>query len=269
MPDCTQQNFLTFLSSEMNAIQNDFSSYLNVLNASKIYSFGTIFSNRGSVRITLPELSLDADTQNANVVFSTCTAKNLAIINIPIISNTVHVADVRLRYSGESITDQDYSQSISISGTLLLTYEITTKIILQRPSLDINLRGQWTNPFSEWTPATEALETIKLNSFLDDFIDSLTKDFNAKKMQTLIRTRDKALFCSLPSFVPMTCTSSTRVIPSACHPCDTCCNCMVRQTCGPECSGCPCVNCKESWYIWFFSILFLLSSFLIIRTFYY
>ncbi len=239
---------------------------------SKAYSFGTIFSNRGSVRLTMPLISMDANTANTRIVFSTCTTKNLAIISIPLEPNTVHNIDVRLRYSSDVITDQDFTEPVQLSGTLLLTYEINSRIVLTRPSMDISLRGQWQNAFADWTSSSQVqgiLESIKLNTFLDDFVDSLRKEFDGKSLQTLIRRADAKTYCSLPSFEPMECTASTRTIPSACHPCDKCCNCMVRQTCGGECSDCPCVNCEKTPYLYFISALLFLCSFLILRAFYY
>ena len=235
-----------------------------------MYSFGTIFSNRGSVRIASTDITIEPEVSSASADFSTCTRNNLAIISVPVPSLVPNVLDVQVRLSSPgAIVDQTTSQVAYISGTLLLTYELTSKINLQSPNVDITLFGNWQQQPSEWGLGTE-LQNIKLNAFLDDYVEKIKESIDLRPLQKALRSADKELGCRLPSFTPMTCTAATRTVPESCHPCDFCCNCMVRQLCDGDCSTCPCVNCEYAApWVWIITALFFLCSVLIIFTFFY
>ena len=222
------------------------------------------------MRLASTDITIEPDVANATASFSTCTVNNLAIISIPVPSLVPSVLDVQVRLSSPgAIVDQTTSQVAYISGTLLLTYELTSKINLQRPNVDLSLFGSWQQQPSQWGLGSE-LQNIKLNAFLDDYVDKVKESISLGPLQKALRSLDKELNCRLPNFTPMTCTASTRTVPESCHPCDFCCNCMVRQICDGDCSGCPCVNCEyaASW-VWFLCALFFICSILIVFTFFY
>lgn len=222
------------------------------------------------MRIASTDITIEPDVALASATFSTCTLNNLAIISIPIPSLVPNSLEVQIRLSSPgSIVDQTTTQVAYISGSLLLTYELTSKINLQRPNLDINLFGSWQQNPSQWGLGAE-LENIKLSSFLDDYVDKVKDSIDFRPLQKVLRSLDRELECRIPGFTPMTCTAATRTIPESCHPCDFCCNCMVRQICDGDCSSCPCVNCEYAApKIWIIAALFFICSLLILFTFLY
>jgi hypothetical protein len=221
------------------------------------------------VRISATDITIDPDVPGTTATFSTCTIDNLAILSIPIpglVPNTLSV-HVRLSSPG-NIIDETTSQVAYINGTLLITYALTSKINLQQPNIDINLFGAWQQSPSQWGIGN--LESIKLNAFLDDYVQKVKESLDLRPLQKVLRSLDKELGCTIPGYMPMTCTAATRTIPESCHPCDFCCNCMVRQICDGDCSTCPCVNCSYAApQIWFYTALFFICSLLIVFTFLY
>lgn len=217
------------------------------------------------MRIKANDIVVSPQIDIANATFSTCTAKNLAIIKVPISAEVPSSLNVRIRYSTSStVIDSASEQYAYIGGTLMLTYELNSRIVYTRPSIDIKFFGNWQSSPSEWNLGD--LQSIQLNTFLDDFVSKLS--FDKKRLQTLLRSKDEKLTCSPPSFIAMSCTANTRIVPQSCHPCDTCCNCMIRQVCDGSCSECPCVNCSFS-SLWLLSIFLLLCSVWIIYAYLY
>jgi len=254
-------------------------------NLSTINSFGSIYSNRGSVRVVPNEnitaLSLNTDTNDPTgptASFTTCTVKNLAIILVPIVPTSVEF-EMHVRYTSSidsiaSIIDDTVFMRAMINGSLMLSYELTSNLIMySRPNIDITFNGYWQNRSSfndKFAGKNQDLvDSIKIDTVLTDYLFKLNSSFNAKKMQNILRSKNESIGCIVSQHLPMTCTINTTVVPQYCHPCDTCCNCMIRQICDGACSSCPCVNCyqREFSLVSIISISFILCSFLIVWHF--
>lgn len=248
-------------------LNNNFDDcFLDAAQLSTITSFGTIYSNRGSVRVLPSEgiTSLNLVTEDAKATFTTCTIKNLAIIIVPISSLPISLK-LHIRFtSSSSVIDEVDEIIASIGGSLMLTYSLTSNSIqYSRPNIDITFNGEWASSVSSWPTLVDKdpdlVESIKMNDVLNEYLTQLKKTFNARLMQKFIRSNDEALGCIVSQHEPMVCTKNMVAVPNYCHPCDTCCNCMVRQICDGECSNCPCVDCSQNNnYVVLYTISFLL-----------
>lgn len=251
-------------------------------------SFGQCATACGSLgAIANPEdLIFDLDVEHAQVLFTTCAVNDEALLRIPITSNSLVSMKTSLRASGLGTVWPSGADSEEFGKHFIAEASLNGEIIVSFPIYDNNLQlsefkvsihfiSKWENVV--WPDRNNVLfYRIPLETLLQEW----TRQFNASfstsmetNMKRVLLFADKPLRCNYPAFTKMVCTkemaeSQTTLLPSSCHPCDTCCRCFVQQRCDSGCDQCACVKCGANpWKFGTFIIamLVLIACFFVTR----
>jgi hypothetical protein len=232
--------------------------------------FGSCYTVCGSLGITgtegLAGLVLNTEGVEGPVVnFTNCGLIDKAMIVVPIESSLI-TFDVVARASGFGQlwpTNQNNMIGAHLSGFLLISIpRDESTLLFSKPEVDISFRAVWSD---EWPDSESVLfPSVPTADLLKEYTNLLQKEARehiVPKLKDAIQSKNAIFDCSWPQIFAQTCSSTTTMPANACHPCDTCCKCLIQQRCDGECADCPCVNCNES-ILW--KILLTISALLMI-----
>jgi hypothetical protein len=184
---------------------------------------------------------------------------------------------LRLRAQGKnnviwpSTGSGEVTQDANLNGEIVFTFPMsTTNIELSNFIVSVNYVGIWTP--AAWPDESNTLfEKVPKEKLIYDWTKQYTEFVHKKierKIKKLVLLSDIGYTCTIPSYIPMACTSdmalSTYTTIESCHPCDTCCKCFVQQRCDSGCNACACVNCHKSAWIIGPLIITIYISFLVV-----
>lgn len=254
-------------------------------------TFGSCYTSCGSIGFNgitgINNLSLETTPgpDGPTATFTTCNLEDQAVIVVPLASRPITLHG-KLRASGQNVlwptglgsAAVDHDLSAAISGFLLITIPRKNNILyFSRPLLDIAFYINYTASAGSQNfgnfPNTDSLlfHTVPKEKLLFDFSDVLrtaAKKRLLPKIFNIIQSNDAYLDCTWPVALREACTSETVMPLAACHPCDTCCKCLIQQRCDGECSNCACVNCTPHIWRYQTAICAVLMIFVAIVLFY-
>ena len=224
-------------------------------------SFGNCETCCGSIGIVgVRDLNLDIDTSAiaCNAAFTLCGKRDEAILVVPV--NVIPVNfDIHLRATGIGATwpsnmNQDFvhTHGARIGGNIIITVPFDRYFRFQEPVIDFQLFGHWfetTDTATHWPDNTNPIfNNVPVEELLINYMSNLNETikkgvekmiFNAVQKHNVNKT------CSTSTPALATCRAATVYSPSSCDPCDTCCKCMMLQSCDGDCAACPCVKCTS------------------------
>jgi len=268
--DCsidTFENLLNTLDETWSSIWPSFSTK-NVRGGLSFGSCYTVCGSLGYTNVTdvntlVPNISSPG---GPIVQFTNCGLVDKAMIVVPLAS-TVVTFNVLARASGlGELWPDDHNQTIDahLSGLLLISIPRNEKTLqFSKPEVDISFQAVWAEPWPD--NESNLFPSVPVADLLKDFTTTLQKEARKDivvKIMNAIQSADRPLNCTWPIVNAQTCQSTTEMPVGACHPCDTCCNCMIQQRCDGECSECACVHCNESilWRI----VLFVSAALMLV-----
>ena len=277
MSTCTISDF-QFLVTKLNNEWDSFWSIAAIQGPKQAgISFGSCYTNCGSLGITNVG-GLDAvnlDTANATATFTTCNVEDYIVVVVPIEQTTILV-DVQVRASGPnglypSVLGDEFVNDApcAFSGFVLISIPVRSrKVILSELTVDFTCFATWATPFV-WPDTSNILYNgVPFQEILyewsESFIEYLRSNL-VKPLRNALRDENEYLTCVFPTAYEQTCTASTEMPIGPCHPCDTCCKCLIQQRCDGGCSDCECVNCEtyNLWTVSYAVVIFLIVLFVI------
>lgn len=239
-------------------------------------TFGSCWTVCGSLGITdiqsnLSSLMIDKDL--ATVDFSTCGAEDVATLVVPLDRISVTI-DVEGRATGNhtvwpapqtvGTATHKFTATAALSGFVLVRVSaLSGKWRFEEIESDIALFSHWMNP--TWPDSNNILfDSVPFDDVLKEwnrvFLAHVRPKVNASLFK-LLQSVNTLKLCSMPVAYAQSCTATTKFPSTFCHPCDTCCKCLMQQRCDGECSKCACVNCENTtWLVTSISFIFLLLT---------
>ena len=249
-------------------------------------SFGSCYTACGSIGFTgisglasLVPSAIGDPVVMPTVTFNTCGLVDTAMIVVPFDSTTL-TFDVVARASGFNtlwpsggLLSENNQVNAYLSGFLLISIPRNGAVLqFTKPEIDISFQAIWDTDTLPWPNTDNPLfPSVPTATLLKQYTDALQK--KARKeilphLRNAIQKKDEDFLCSWPTSFAQTCNATTTMPDGACHPCDTCCKCLVQQRCDGECSDCACVSCEENvgwrFLLLFSSLLMVIVSLLII-----
>jgi hypothetical protein len=221
--------------------------------------FGSCYSVCGSLGLTnvtggVPTINIGA----ASATFTTCGITDYATCLVPIDSLNISIATA-VRATGNGLlwpsTGPFVTAPATLSGYLLLTVPVSQTLYkFTEISVSIVLNVNFGSNLV-WPPDTASAiyPSVPLYELQYQYSTELTTWMQKNLSRTLqkqLQSNDGVFTCNFPAQTDQTCNVGTTMPGSPCHPCDTCCKCLIEQRCDGSCSDCACVNCSPfGWYI--------------------
>jgi hypothetical protein len=227
------------------------------------------YTNVSGVDILVPNTTTSAPG-GPIVHFTNCGLVDKAMIVVPLDSTTI-TFDMIARATGMDILwpdDPNVLLDAHLSGYLLISIPRIDNILeFSKPEVDISFQAIWDpNGSNTWPEQSSILfPSVPTDDILKNFTTELQREARedvVKKIRNALQSPDTTMNCSWPLIYAQTCSAGLQMPVGPCHPCDTCCKCLIQQRCDGECEACPCVNCHEStfWKL----VLFLAAALMII-----
>jgi len=231
-------------------------------------SFGSCYTSCGSLGLT--DVNgvgpINLDLAQATATFTTCSAEDYVILTVPFEQTTV-LFDVQVRASGPTgLYPSGIGQYLvsnapaAVSGFVLVYIPVRGSLLIASElRVDWSLYATWT---TTWPDTTNILyNSIPWASILNQWTESFVQYLrsNLRTMyQNELRSQNELLGCHFPPEFAQTCEVSTEMPNAPCHPCDTCCKCLIQQKCNGECASCDCVDC-QSYNEWSVNYAFFIT----------
>jgi len=243
-------------------------------------SFGSCFTCCGSVGIVGVDIESKPTLSDPEVksVFTKCGTTDQAILTVPI--EGVLVFTTALRASGPgytwptpSIGDDGvlYDINVNVTGSIIVSIPVYGQNYqFSKPSVDVMFHCKWSGSFPDETNIL--FNSVPVNDLLIKYAQLLNEKVRRKLANEIsreIQENDKTFACIFEEPVLAPCNTETRTALESCHPCDTCCKCLMQQRCDGECTKCECARCTPAvWYITMFclTVLCLIFSAVIIAS---